>query len=225
MFTRPHLCDFSPKLFYQVEDIIVLDNFYQPDEAKECLDKISKMTFTSFLNKKHRGIGDDKFLAKMIFSSVVQYLDKSDWIPSSVNHKFRFIKGEAGYFMSDHYDESKIISINEKSFYSVLLYLNDDEDGEIVFNDKNLKFQPKAGRLIIFNQQLLHHSLPSTKEKCFLHSEIFCQRTDTSSITETDEEAVKIYQDAQTLEDEEREKQEEIAFKMSSELEKMVFNL
>lgn len=224
MFTHPHPCDFAPSLFYRDDDIIVIDNFYQPHESNDCIERINNMPFSTYYNMKHRGYCDDKYLAKIIISSIGNLIDINGWEPVSVNNKFRFIKGDKGYYMSAHYDESKFLSINDKSFYSVLLYLNDDEGGDIVFNDKKISFKPKAGRLIIFNQKLLHQSLPSKNEKYFIHSEVMFRRTN-DILNDSDYKAFEIYKEAQSLPDKQRSEQEEIAFKMSAELERLVLNI
>ena len=219
----PHPCDFSPKIFYNNNDIIVIDNFYQAYEAEKCISEINTLPFSSYYNKKHRGIGNFKEFSKVVFSSINQP-EIYDWQIKSINPEWRYLKGEEGYHMTSHFDESKIISINEKSFYTILLYLNDDDGGDLVFNNLNLTLKPKAGRLIIFNQNLLHHSLPSTNEKYFLHSEIIYERKNKIN-SENDCNAFTIYNNAQTLPQKERDEQIEKAFKMSNELEKMVFDL
>lgn len=225
MFTIPRLCEFEPKIFYKDDDIIVIDNFYKPSEAKDCIDKINNLTFSSYYNMKHRGIGDDKLLAKLVLSISCQYLKETNWYPNEVNSGWRYIKGDKGYYMSAHFDEPIIKSLNEKAFYSVLIYLDDDNEGDIVFNDKKISFKPKAGRLIIFNQKLLHHSKPSSKEKYFLHSEVMFKRE--KEIDNKNElEAFDIYKKAQEIENhEDRIKQENIAYKISPNLESYVLNL
>jgi hypothetical protein len=224
MFTRPHPCDFLPSVTYKDSDIIVIDNFYKPYEAIDCIEKINKMEFSTYYNMKHRGYCNDKYLAKLIFTIINNFLNIDDWSSNEVNNEFRFIKGDNGYHMTEHFDESKIISINDKSFYSVLLYLNDDNEGDIVFNEKKISFKPKAGRLVIFHQKLLHHSLPSTNEKYFIHSEIMFERNNKIN-NESDRKAFEIFKLAQDLTNDEKIKQEDVAFKMSSELEKLIFNI
>jgi hypothetical protein len=224
MFTHPLPNHFNPILSYKDENIVVIDNFYQPFESENCIDKINNMPFTSYYNMKHRGYCNDSSLADIILSTVAHLININGWTPSSVNPNFRFIKGDKGYYMSSHFDESKLISINRKSFYSVLLYLNDDIAGDILFNDKNIQFKPKAGRLIVFNQKLRHQSEPSNNQKYFIHSEIIFDRIN-HIINQNDHNAFDIFKAAQELPYEQKNIQEDIAFNISIELENMVLNI
>jgi Rps23 Pro-64 3,4-dihydroxylase Tpa1-like proline 4-hydroxylase len=41
--------------------------------------------------------------------------------------------------------------------YTMLIYLNSNYDGgEIIFNNKNIKFKPKAGSMLIFPAEEIH---------------------------------------------------------------------
>ena len=222
MFPIPQ--NINSSIYFQNDDIVVIDDFYSKDDSNYCIDLIDKLPFLTYYKMKYRGIIDDKQLSSTIFNLLQQYCMINDWNAVSINHKWRYIKGDKGYFMTMHFDEHKFNSINEKTFYTVLLYLNDDDGGDIVFDDYKIGFKPKAGRLILFNQKLLHHSLPSNNQKYFLHSEVFFMRNKIIDNI-TDINAFQKFKIAQDLSCYEKEKELEIAFMMSSELEKMVLDL
>jgi hypothetical protein len=221
-----HLCDFAPNIVFKSDDIIVIDNFYTKSEAYELINKIDKLNkFNGTkINKKNRSVCIDKELAKMIFTTIssIDKFNIDKWIISNVNNNFRFIKGEPGYSMGSHLDKKHIESINKKSFFTILLYLN-DSDGNIVFDKYKISFEPKPNRLIIFNQNLVHHALPSTNEKYFIHSEIMFNRQD-EIVDPNDLKAFKKYVNAQQLPEEQKNIEEDEAFSMSKIVESLVLD-
>lgn len=115
---------------------------------------------------------------------------------SHVSHYFRFMKYSKGGEHYPHYDSNyeSLVDKNLYTGYSLVMYLNDCEDGEIVFcNDPKTydiaphisqqraldadwdrqcteheiyaRFKPKAGRIILFPHSLCHSVLPFTGEQ------------------------------------------------------------
>ena len=170
----------NPNIFLNRENILVIDNFYSSSKCKKIIQTLDNLEYSSYSNMKKRGISVQKKLADLISSIVTKYLPytlRSEWRLGEVNSKFRWLIGDKGYYMSQHCDENILNDINAKSFYSVLIYLNNDlKGGDLVFPTLNLKIEQKAGRLIIFDQNLLHYSNSCSTQKYFLHSELFYQR-------------------------------------------------
>lgn len=131
------------------------------------------------------------FLEKVI-SHIKPYL--KDY--SHVSHYFRFMKYSEGGEHYPHYDSNyeSLIDSNLYTGYSLVMYLNDCEDGEIVFCDDPkiydvsphisqqraleadwdrqctedeiyVRFLPRAGRIILFPHSLCHSVLPFTGEQ------------------------------------------------------------
>lgn len=71
-------------------------------------------------------------------------------------------------FMGPHTDWNEV---NSDLVFTIVVYLNDNyEDGELYFNNFDLKIKPKAGSIIIFpsNMPYLHQSLTVTKGRKML---------------------------------------------------------
>lgn len=108
---------------------------------------------------------------------------------SKVSDYFRFMKYENGGQHYPHYDTDFIIDKNTITKYSLVMYFNDCEDGELVFCKDNrppktemsfigtdtsdwnrqvkeeeilLKIKPKAGMIVLFPHTLCHAVLPFT---------------------------------------------------------------
>ena len=100
---------------------------------------------------------------------------------SKVSDYFRFMKYTSGGQHYPHYDTNFIIDRNTITKYSLVMYINDCEDGELVFckdfreNHQNsdwdrqveeeeilLKIKPKAGMIVLFPHTLCHAVLPFT---------------------------------------------------------------
>ena len=103
---------------------------------------------------------------------------------SKVSDYFRFMKYENGGQHYPHYDSDFVIDKNTITKYSLVMYFNDCEDGELVFckdfreNHQNsdwdrqvkekeilLKIKPKAGMIVLFPHTLCHTVLPFTGEE------------------------------------------------------------
>ena len=108
---------------------------------------------------------------------------------SKVSDYFRFMKYENGGQHYPHYDTDFIIDKNTITKYSLVMYFNDCEDGELVFCKDNrppktemsfigtdtsdwnrqvkeeeilLKIKPTAGMIVLFPHTLCHAVLPFT---------------------------------------------------------------
>jgi hypothetical protein len=107
-----------------------------------------------------------------------------------------------------------------------MIYLQ-DSDGDLKFNN-NLQVTPKCGRVVIFNQSLLHEGLENRNHiKYFIRSELMFTRN-LSIETKNDKIAMELYNEAKEYNDSDSNKSkllEEKAFQLSNLLERMILNL
>src|SRR5688500_14106565 len=83
-------------------------------------------------------------------------------IAVGLNELFRFYKYQVGQQFKKHRDQSFIRNDVEASYYTFMIYLNDDcEGGETSFND--LLIKPKQGMALIFQHDLEHAGNPVTQ--------------------------------------------------------------
>lgn len=79
-----------------------------------------------------------------------------------LNELFRFYKYQPGQEFKRHRDQSYIRSNGEASYYTFMIYLNQDYDGgETIFSDQII--QPKRGMALIFLHNLEHEGRPVKK--------------------------------------------------------------
>lgn len=135
-----------------------------------------------------------KYLAKY-FNEIIEDITPYFYNYSHVSPYFRFMKYSKGGEHFPHYDSDYESKVDKTvTLYSLVMYLDDCEDGEIVFcndskeypypphrNSKSaleadwdrqctdeeiyLRFKPKKGRIILFPHKLCHAVLPFTGEQ------------------------------------------------------------
>ncbi|MBL0912817.1 MAG: 2OG-Fe(II) oxygenase [Bacteroidia bacterium] len=83
-------------------------------------------------------------------------------IVSGFNERFRFYRYEPGQRFKKHRDGSYVRSEKEASFFTFMIYLNDDfEGGETTFEKHSIK--PRKGMALIFEHPLKHAGEPVTR--------------------------------------------------------------
>ncbi|KAL6721413.1 hypothetical protein ACLMJK_000516 [Lecanora helva] len=95
-------------------------------------------------------------------------LKKETWEMSRLNERMRFLKYSKGQYFRPHCDgHYETPHGDERSYFTLHLYLNDSVDGNIgggatTFHSMNMKRQydvaPKTGRVLLFQQRGLLHS-------------------------------------------------------------------
>ena len=116
---------------------------------------INSMVKSAEIYEKQYDIGQDnlKFLIEYLNRDVAKY---------GVNKYYE------NSFMGPHTDWNEV---NSDLLFTIVIYLNDEyDDGELYFNNFELKIKPKAGSVIIFPSALpyLHQSLKITKGRKML---------------------------------------------------------
>jgi len=79
-----------------------------------------------------------------------------------LNELFRFYRYQRGHQFKGHFDESYIRNAEEASYYTFMVYLNDNfEGGDTTF--RGLRIQPKQGMALIFLHSLYHEGSEVTQ--------------------------------------------------------------
>ena len=120
------------------------------------------------------------------------------WIPIGINECMRFNKYSNGTFFKPHTDAQFIRSDNEKSIFTILVYLSSSDQGttllkkvgeeiqqdDLVFKFKQLaRIQPNIGSVAIFNHDLYHAGeRVNYGFKYVMRTELVFKRVDQESI-------------------------------------------
>lgn len=100
----------------------------------------------------------DNKLAENLFQKAVEFLPQihENYKVTGFNEMFRIYKYSPGQRFKMHRDGSYIRNEHEKSFYTFLIYLNDDfEGGETEFEGL-FTVAPKKGSALVFHHPLRH---------------------------------------------------------------------
>jgi len=122
------------------------------------------------INTKHRNnervIFDDNELAKLVVERSGEDIPGTflDWEFAGANERFRCYRYQAGMRFKAHGDGSFERNFFERSFYSFLVYLNDDfEGGETnFFVNPDVSVKPETGVALMFQHPLLHEGAEVT---------------------------------------------------------------
>lgn len=112
------------------------------------------------------------------------------WLAPEIDSKWALVKSPQGGSLSMHLDAATIRTVDCVSFYTVLCYLNDN-DSPTAF-EYGRQVQPKPGRVLIFDQRLLHQGAPTQEPKYIARSQILYTRSKQLE-TEADRQAVALF--------------------------------
>jgi hypothetical protein len=149
-----------------------------------------------------------------------------DWVSSTVNYDFLFAKYPSRGSFAPHTDGRAIHSFNIRSFYSVIIFLNDipadcgggtrfysssavrnlkrSEDSLRWTSDPSLSIgevAAVAGRMLIFHQSLVHEGVPPIfpHTKYIIRSDVMYSRVPAICDTPVDREAYRIFKLAEDV--------------------------
>lgn len=187
-----------------------IDKFLSCKECNEILDMIKDKKFqkapvgdmkksvdTETRNNSRTFVEDSKFIEK-----IWQKFKNVDIIPKTMtNGVFKlsglykhiiFYKYNDGEYFKEHYDGERKDG-NKKSFFTILIYLNEDFDGgetTFIHHDRKMiknklkdnlvltPIVPKKGQLLVFKHNILHEgSLLKSGEKIILRSDIMYEKS------------------------------------------------
>ncbi len=151
-------------------NILTIDNFWT---EKECVEFISKSELIGYepatidtergqivvesVRNNNRVIYKDSILADNIWRQLKPFAPEKIGNSKAIglNELFRFYKYQVGQTFKRHKDQSYIRNEIEASYYTFMIYLNDNFDGgETTF--AKLTIQPKQGTALIFYHDLEH---------------------------------------------------------------------
>ena len=229
-------------IYLKSPDIIVIDNVLSLDECDIIKQKIDECPNARRSKYKKKIISKCDRLSKIIQKRCHKYIDEcvyknydfqgkhtedaNYWVKPYINPSWRFTRCQKKSNLGTHFDGIYVKSIDHCSLYTMMIYLTDNEDGELFFIDQNLKVKPKPGRVVIFNLNLLHSGLINTTIKYFMRSEIMYHRK-LPIETLNDQKAMMLYVEAQSqnyTNPERAHNLEARAFKLSPLLEDVILN-
>lgn len=187
--------DCHGQINYNVGKIIIIDdalNTLQCQELIELIETTNENIYTKWSKKSRK-----KFARNMTVNIplIEQCVSKLQWKYHNINTCWRFVKCPNESKLTLHVDSRYVKSVREVSHFTIMIYLNDNVDGELFFPNEKLTVLPKAGRVVIFDQDLLHQGLTNTTEKYFMRSEAMFINENVVE-TKEDQEAMDYYQNA-----------------------------
>ena len=156
---------------FTVEDFLTrqecLQNIVLSEEAGYELAKINtasgSKTRTDIRNNSRAFYKSDELaeaLWKKLQSFVPAQLGNS--VPIGLNELFRFYRYQRGHQFKGHYDESYVRNAQEASYFTFMVYLNDNfQGGDTTF--RGLRIQPRQGMALIFLHSLYHEGSEVTQ--------------------------------------------------------------
>jgi prolyl 4-hydroxylase len=79
-----------------------------------------------------------------------------------LNELFRFYRYQRGHQFKGHFDESYVRNATEASYFTFMVYLNDNfQGGDTTF--RQLRIQPKQGMALVFLHSLYHEGSEVTQ--------------------------------------------------------------
>lgn len=152
-------------------EIFLIENFLTNEECDHYIeltkDKVfeeakinmqGRQVMSKGIRNNDRLMVFDNKLAENLFQKAVGFLPQTyeNYEVSGFNEMFRIYKYSPGQRFKMHRDGSYIRNEDEKSFYTFLIYLNDDfEGGETEFEGL-FTVSPKKGSALVFHHPLRH---------------------------------------------------------------------
>lgn len=151
-------------------NIFTIDNFWTKSECENFIYKSEILgyehaTVTTEKGQKliqevrnnNRVMYKDNILADNIWEKLEPFAPRKlgNSYATGLNELFRFYKYTIGQHFKKHRDMSFIKNEIEASYFTFMIYLNDNyEGGETIFNE--LTIQPKQGKSLVFFHDLEH---------------------------------------------------------------------
>ena len=158
-------------------NISTIDNFWTKQECEDFISKSETIGYEAATVETEKGyvvletvrnnnrvIYNDANLADKIWLQLKPFAPTKIGNSQAVglNELFRFYKYQVGQQFKRHTDQSFIRNDIEASYFTFMIYLNDNyQGGDTTFN--NLTIQPKQGMALIFLHSLEHEGSSVTE--------------------------------------------------------------
>jgi|ERR1043165_1174244 predicted 2-oxoglutarate/Fe(II)-dependent dioxygenase YbiX len=155
-------------------DIFTIENFWSSAECKNYIDKTEAIGFApatidtdlgtrrvESVRNNNRVMLKDPDLAEQLWQRAKEFVpaQMGNSLAYGLNELFRFYRYEPGQQFKKHRDNSYIKSDAEASYYTFMIYLNQDyKGGNTTFND--IAIEPRTGLALVFRHQLEHAGNP-----------------------------------------------------------------
>ena len=218
--------------YYISDNIIVLDNVLSSSECTQFINFIDATP--ARINSLRKQIaGNSTIFSNLIRKRCYKFIPMdvecncdssvvSNWYFTHINTCWRFVRCLAGSDLPKHSDPRYVRGVDNVSIYTIMIYLTCNNDGCLIF-DNGLSFNPIPGRMVVFDNRLLHMARPNLSDKYFIRSELMYTRCKNIE-TATDKLAFTLYNLATSLNTTNPEKAsnlEKEAFSLSSVLQSL----
>jgi prolyl 4-hydroxylase len=165
------------ELIEKSDNIFLVYNFLSPSQCSDYIKFSEQIVYEEALVETEKGFkcvegtrNNDRILYTNLELAEQLFATARPFIPTEIgkskavglNELFRFYRYTSGQKFKSHQDQSFIRNEHEASYYTFMLYLNDDfEGGATIF--ENCAIEPKQGSLLIFLHQLTHEGSEITK--------------------------------------------------------------
>jgi hypothetical protein len=185
---------------FLARDIFTLANFLSPEECDAEIahaENLGEAPVTTMrgpvINKDWRNnervMSDDPPRAARLWERLSPYMPspfQKKWQPKDLNERLRYYRYDPGQLFDWHGDGYYSRSENERSFFTFMVYLNDDfEGGETLFNDERpaysklglFRVKPEKGMALVFWHPVFHRGDEVTRgRKYVLRTDVMYSR-------------------------------------------------
>ena len=134
-------------------------------EPATIFDKEGKSVRVDSYRNNDRVIIDDSALAGMLWERILRsdaLVEDDEWKPCGLNERIRLYRYDEGQYFATHQDHPFIRSDLERSFQTVIIFLNEDyTGGRTAFQD--IEIEPRTGRGFVFLHHIMHEGTPVIK--------------------------------------------------------------
>jgi prolyl 4-hydroxylase len=153
------------------DDIFTVDEVLDRSECREAIARAEAIGFADApittsvgfvlapeIRNNTRVMVDDHALAENLWTRVAALLPAArphGWSVAGLNERFRYYRYEAGQSFRWHSDGPFRRHVRERSFHTLMVYLNDDFTGGVT-DFEGVSIQPRTGRALVFEHSLRH---------------------------------------------------------------------
>lgn len=173
------------------DEVFIVEDLLSPDECEEYIELSESLGYEDALvtspvgqvlrtdiRNNQRVIYDDLELAKEFWQRIedlVPTKEENYWAVG-VNERFRFYRYDPGQQFNWHQDGSFERDSSERSFWTFMMYLNDEfEGGETSFNDSysdkpfaDFQVIPQTGMALFFKHSIYHKGKPVLRGRKYI---------------------------------------------------------